>query len=147
MNDPSLAEDVVASGKADLVGMTRALIRDPEMPVKAREGRTEVIRYCVACNQACVGQGRKGGFVTCIQRPETGREKDYGTLRPANAAKRVLIAGGGPAGMKAAAIAAQRGHAVTPYERGAALAAKSAWRNACRGGLNLAVLSPTLKPS
>ena len=118
MNDPQVANQVVAAGHADLVGMTRALICDPEMPTKAREGRAEDIRYCIACNQACVGHGRKGGFVTCIQRPETGREKDYGTLRPANPAKRVLIAGGGPAGMKAATIAARRGHAVTLYERG-----------------------------
>ena len=97
--------------------MTRALICDPDMPTKAREGRPDDIRYCVACNQACVGHGRKGGFVTCIQRPETGREAQFGTLPLASPPKRVQIAGGGPVGMKAAAIAAQRGHAVTLFER------------------------------
>lgn len=117
MNDPQVAEEVLASGTADLVGMTRALICDPEMPNKAREGRSDDIRYCIACNQACVGHGRKGGFVSCIQRPETGRETEFGILRRVSTAKRVLIAGGGPAGLKAASIAAERGHVVTLYER------------------------------
>jgi len=118
INDPVIAESLLADGCADLLGMTRALICDPELPEKAREGRTEDIRYCIGCNQACVGHARKGGFVSCIQNPVTGREQmvlGRGAIRHP---RRVFVAGGGPAGMKAAVVAAERGHHVTLYERG-----------------------------
>jgi len=121
INDPTVAERLLGSGVADLVGMTRALICDPEMPAKARENRGEDIRYCIACNQACIGHGRRGGFVTCIQNPASGRELIYGSLPPPAHKRKVLVAGGGPAGMKAAVVAAERGHAVTLYERGSRL--------------------------
>ncbi len=117
MNDPQVAETLVAGNNADLVGMTRALICDPGMPAKAEAGLTEDIRYCVACNQACIGHGRKGGFVTCIQRPETGRLAEFAIV-PTATRRLVLVAGGGPAGMKAAVIAARRGHRVVLCEAG-----------------------------
>ncbi len=117
MNDPQVAETLVAGSNADLVGMTRALICDPGMPAKAEAGLTEDIRYCVACNQACIGHGRKGGFVTCIQRPETGRLAEFAIV-PTATRRLVLVAGGGPAGMKAAVIAARRGHRVVLCEAG-----------------------------
>jgi NADPH-dependent 2,4-dienoyl-CoA reductase/sulfur reductase-like enzyme len=86
------------------------------MPAKAREGRIDDIRACIACNQACIGHFHKGTAISCIQHPETGRELTYGDLRPAEHAKRVLVAGGGPAGMKAAAVLAARGHHVVLAE-------------------------------
>ena len=116
INQPQIAEQVLASGQADLCGMTRAMICDPEMPAKTAAGRLDDIRACIACNQACIGHFHLGYAISCIQHPETGRELDYGEVKPAARPKRVLIAGGGPGGMKAAAIAAARGHEVTLYE-------------------------------
>ncbi|MEZ5926424.1 MAG: FAD-dependent oxidoreductase [Hyphomicrobiaceae bacterium] len=117
INQPHDAERVIAEGQADLCGMTRATICDPEMPNKARAGRTEDIRACIACNQACIGHFQLGISISCIQHPETGRELVYGTRTRAPTPKRILVAGGGPAGLKAAAIAAERGHQVTLYEK------------------------------
>ena len=116
INQPQIAERVLAEGQADMCGMTRAMICDPEMPVKSAEGRLDDIRACIGCNQACIGHFHLGYPISCIQHPETGRELDYGSLKPAARPKRVMIAGGGPAGMKAAAVAAARGHRVTLYE-------------------------------
>ncbi|MFT5113061.1 MAG: 2,4-dienoyl-CoA reductase-like NADH-dependent reductase (Old Yellow Enzyme family) [Parasphingorhabdus sp.] len=116
INQPQIAEQIIASGKADLCGMTRALIADPLMPQKAQAGHTDDIRACIACNQACIHHFHRGYPISCIQHPETGRELTYGTLIPTNSPKRVLVAGGGPAGMKAAVVAAKRGHQVTLFE-------------------------------
>ncbi len=116
INQPQDAERILASGAADMVGMTRALICDPAMPAKAEAGRLDDIRACIGCNQACIGHFHMGYPISCIQHPETGRERTYGTLIPASAPRHVLIAGAGPGGMKAAAIAAARGHRVTLCE-------------------------------
>jgi 2,4-dienoyl-CoA reductase-like NADH-dependent reductase (Old Yellow Enzyme family) len=118
INQPQVAERILASGQADLCGMTRALICDPEMPNKTTAGRLDDIRACIACNQSCIGRAHKGLGISCLQHPETGHELDFGTRLPAERPKRVLVAGGGPAGMKAAAVAAERGHRVTLYEAG-----------------------------
>ena len=118
INQPQVAEQILAAGQADLCGMTRALICDPEMPNKAAADRLDDIRACIACNQSCIGRAHKGLGISCLQHPETGREQVFGTRRPVERTKRVLIAGGGPAGMKAAAVAAERGHRVTLYEAG-----------------------------
>ncbi len=117
INHAPTAEQVIASGQADLCGMTRAMICDPDMPRKVTEGRLEDVRTCIACNQACIDRMHRGLGISCIQHPETGRELSHGTRRPATRRKRVIVAGGGPAGMKAAAVAAERGHEVTLYER------------------------------
>jgi 2,4-dienoyl-CoA reductase-like NADH-dependent reductase (Old Yellow Enzyme family)/pyruvate/2-oxoglutarate dehydrogenase complex dihydrolipoamide dehydrogenase (E3) component len=116
INQPQIAEQVLASGQADMCGMTRAMICDPEMPAKSAAGRLDDIRACIGCNQACIGHFHLGYPISCIQHPETGRELDYGSLSPAPRPKRVAIVGGGPAGMKAASVAAARGHRVTLYE-------------------------------
>ncbi len=121
INQPQVAEAILAAGQADMCGMTRAMICDPEMPAKARAGRADDIRACIGCNQACIGHMQMGHPISCIQHPETGRELTYGAPRPAAAPRRILVAGGGPAGLKAAAVAAARGHEVTLCEAGAQL--------------------------
>ncbi len=117
INRPHEAEQVIAAGQADMCGMTRAQICDPELANKAREGRVDDIRVCIGCNQACIGHMLGGYPISCIQHPESGRERRYLPRRKAPAGKKVVIAGGGPGGMKAAAVAAERGHRVTLYER------------------------------
>ncbi|MFM1651742.1 FAD-dependent oxidoreductase [Brevibacillus sp. B_LB10_24] len=121
VNDPVIADKILASGQADVVGMTRALICDPHMPNKASQGKTEEIRYCIGCNQACIGHMEIGLPISCIQNPVTGRELQYAQMPKAQKAKKVLVVGGGPAGMKCAVIAAQRGHEVHLYEKEAEL--------------------------
>jgi 2,4-dienoyl-CoA reductase-like NADH-dependent reductase (Old Yellow Enzyme family) len=116
INQPQDAERVLAAGQADAVGMTRALICDPQLPAKARAGAVDEIRACIACNQACIGHFHLGYPISCVQRPETGRELEYGTLTATTTPRRVMIIGGGPAGLKAASVAAARGHHVTLYE-------------------------------
>jgi len=116
INQPQDAEAIIAGHHADVCGMTRALISDPDMPNKAARGTPEDIRACIACNQACIGHFHKGYPISCIQNPASGRELRFGTLTPASRRRKVMVIGGGPAGMKAAVIAAQRGHHTTLYE-------------------------------
>ena len=123
INDPVMAEKVLAAGQADMIGMCRALICDPYLPKKALEGRTEDIRYCIACNQGCIGRIGMSRSLGCVQNPAIGREKEWGegTLEKAAVRKKVTIVGGGPAGMWAAKMAGRRGHKVTLIDRGEAL--------------------------
>lgn len=116
INQPQAAEAVLARGEADACGMTRAMICDPEMPTKTARGALEDIRACIGCNQACIGHFHKGVPISCIQHPETGRELIYGAVTPVGTPLRVVVVGGGPAGMKAAGVAARRGHSVTLLE-------------------------------
>jgi len=117
INQPHEAERAVASGLTDLVGMVRAFIADPEFALKAADDRPDDIRACIACNQACIGHRHAGFGVSCIQFPESGRELNYGSHPPTPVRKSVAVIGGGPGGMKAAAVAAERGHHVTLYEK------------------------------
>jgi len=119
INDPVMAERVLADGQADMIGMVRAQICDPEVANKAKEGRLDEIRYCVADNQGCYGRVGLNKTVGCIQNPDVGEEKERGTgtWRPAPLKKKVLIVGGGPAGLRAAEAAARRGHKVTLCEK------------------------------
>jgi 2,4-dienoyl-CoA reductase-like NADH-dependent reductase (Old Yellow Enzyme family) len=140
INQPQDAEAVLAANHADVCGMTRALISDPEMPNKTMRGELEDIRACIACNQACIGHFHKGYSISCIQNPVSGRELRFGSLSRAPQRKNVMVIGGGPAGMKAAAIAAQRGHHVTLFEAerrlgGQAVLAQLLPRRAEFGGL------------
>jgi len=120
INNPLLAEQILAEGKTDLIGIARALIADPEFCNKAKEGRFDEIRPCMACNH-CVGvvmgERYEGGPLECAVNPKVGKEKET-TLKPATKSKKVLVIGGGPAGMQAAMTAASKGHDVTLYDRG-----------------------------
>jgi 2,4-dienoyl-CoA reductase-like NADH-dependent reductase (Old Yellow Enzyme family)/thioredoxin reductase len=110
---PELANQVIEEKKADLVSMGRALIADPFLPQKALEGKTEEIIPCISCNR-CVLSIRRADL-QCAVNPETGRESIL-VLKKAEHPKKVWVIGGGPGGMKAAEIAARRGHRVTLYE-------------------------------
>jgi mycofactocin system FadH/OYE family oxidoreductase 2 len=117
IKDPALAEEVIASGKADMVAMTRAQIADPEFANKVSEGRESEIYHCIRGNQGCIGRVFKGLPISCTVNPAMGRERRLGPLVPADVRKRFLVAGGGPSGMKAAETLAKRGHSVVLIER------------------------------
>lgn len=116
INDPLMAETIIASGKADFVAMGRASLADPELPNKASAGRFDDINYCIGCLQGCEGNLFRGKNTGCLVNPATGREIEF-AIKPAEKRKKILIAGGGPAGMEAAIVAAQRGHEVHLYEK------------------------------
>ncbi|MFA9419268.1 MAG: FAD-dependent oxidoreductase [Gammaproteobacteria bacterium] len=112
INQPQIAEQVLVNGQADMCGMTRALIADPDMPNKVMAGEPDDIRACIGCNQACIGHYHLGTSISCIQFPTSGREQSLGNIAQTANSKRVAVVGGGPAGLKAALTAAQRGHEV-----------------------------------
>ncbi len=122
INDPFVAERIIAEGKADFVGMGRALLADPELPRKAMEGRVEEIVPCIACSNCLseiISTYRKWGQPSttfCTVNPVAGKESEY-RLVAADKPKKVLVVGGGPAGMEAAMTAAMKGHRVTLYEK------------------------------
>jgi mycofactocin system FadH/OYE family oxidoreductase 2 len=119
INDPYLAEKILENGHADMIGMVRALISDPELPNKAREGRIEDIRHCIACNQGCIGRMGLGYKLGCVQNPAVGEEKTLGmdTFLPSPSPKKVVIIGAGPAGLEASRVAALRKHKVVLFEK------------------------------
>lgn len=119
LRTPAHAEQILATGKAEFVGMARQLIADPEWARKAFDDRVEDIRPCVACNQECVMRLLQHAPISCVHNPAAGREGRLGvhTRRAASAPRRVVVVGGGPSGLKAAEVAAERGHQVVLLER------------------------------
>ncbi len=117
--DPHQANQIIADHQADMIGMTRATICDPELPNKAKEGLEEEIRNCIGCNQGCVGRMHNGFALSCLQNPTVGKEKELGLGKLTRAAdsKKVVVIGGGPAGMEAARVAKMRGHQVVLMEK------------------------------
>jgi len=116
LNDPAVAEAALVAGKVDLIAIGRGLIADPELPDKWQNHRDGDVRWCIACNQGCIGGLVAGMPFGCLVNPAAGRESEP-TAAPASRAKRVLVIGGGPAGMEAARTAALRGHQVSLYEQ------------------------------
>lgn len=117
INDPILADQIIREGKADLVSFGRALLADPYLPRKAFSGRFDEIRKCTACMDCRMRVADLGWKMKCSVNPDLGREGDS-ALNIATQPKKVMIIGGGPAGMEAARIAKLRGHRVTLYEQG-----------------------------
>ncbi|GAV21629.1 oxidoreductase [Carboxydothermus pertinax] len=118
IREPEFAEKIIAEGRADFVAIGRGLIADPEWPKKAREGRSSEIRKCISCNIGCIG-GRvfPNLRLRCTVNPVAGREGVYGEIKQSPVKKKVVVVGGGPAGMQAANTAAKRGHQVILYEK------------------------------
>jgi 2,4-dienoyl-CoA reductase-like NADH-dependent reductase (Old Yellow Enzyme family)/thioredoxin reductase len=136
VTDPVQAEQILEDNQADLVFMNRALICDPEMPNKAREGRLEEIRHCMGCSEGCwmrVAQDSNPQGVCCTYNPTVGKETLPGWLEliPAEKKKKVMIIGAGPAGLETARVAKSRGHEVSLWDRGSEL-----------GGLTLLAAKP-----
>ena len=116
IRNPIMAEEILQEGKADFVGLGRTLIADPEWPNKAKEKRIGDIRPCVGCFEGCQRRIHQGKTIGCAVNPLTGKETQL-VLKPSKEKKSVLVIGGGPAGMEAARVAAQRGHQVFLWEK------------------------------
>jgi 2,4-dienoyl-CoA reductase-like NADH-dependent reductase (Old Yellow Enzyme family) len=115
------AERLLADGQADVIGMTRAMIADPDLVGKAAAGREDEILHCVGCNQGCIGHYHAGTPIGCIVNPRTGRERTLPRPLPGSSHRDVLVIGAGPAGIAAALEAARNGDRVTLLERGDAI--------------------------
>ncbi len=132
IKDPKMAEDILAHGKADMVVMGRALLADPEIPLKVIEGRPQEIRPCIGCNRGCVDKLLADQDIACLGNALTGREWKYDLDRKASVPKRVLVIGAGPSGLECARVAALRGHNVFLHEKGRELG----------GQMNIAAIPP-----
>ncbi|MDT8894958.1 NADPH-dependent 2,4-dienoyl-CoA reductase [Halomonas sp. I1] len=115
INMPEVAERVLAEGQADMVSMARPFLADPAWIAKAREGRSEEINTCIACNQACLDHTFQGKLTSCLVNPRACHETEL-VIVPTEAERAIAVVGGGPAGLAAAVTAAGRGHSVTLFE-------------------------------
>ena len=120
INDPKMADTILKMGKADFIGMGRGSLADPHLPAKAKAGKFENIRYCIGCLQGCEAGLLAGTCATCLVNPRVGREYENPMEKTASP-KKVMIIGGGPAGLMAAETAAKVGHVVAVYEAKAQL--------------------------
>lgn len=118
IREMGMAEEILQSNKADIVHIGRPLMADPELPKKWAEGRLDEVRRCISCNEGCTSRMFKGLDITCTVNPMVGREHE---IVPAKKSKKVMVIGGGPGGMEAAAVASLRGHKVSLFEKNSQL--------------------------
>ena len=152
LGEPTIAERILVEGKADFISMGRPLFADPELPNKAKEGQLEEIRRCLYCNNCMVsisahlmdGKSIAGQRLSCTVNAALFRERDF-MIQPTTSPKKVMVIGGGLAGMKAAQVLAERGHKVSLYEASERLGGQ--WNIASRGKARYATLTKTLSQS
>jgi 2,4-dienoyl-CoA reductase (NADPH2) len=118
INDPAVADAILARGDADMVSMARPFLADPDFVAKAAQGRADEINTCIACNQACLDHIFERRVASCMVNPYACRETDL-VITKAQAPKRIAVVGAGPAGLASAVTLAERGHAVTLFDAAA----------------------------